>query len=421
MRKFYIMLAALAAMTLNAQDVQQGTIKVGDFDAPQTTYNGSYFDMAPTNFYLAHTGAQMLYTPAELADLQDKANVKITKLTFKFYSEYYETMTRDVKVSLQAVDATEFAVNDEGVKQFFNIDAPALEFELNCDLLDVYGENGEIVFDLTNAPFSLATGKTLLVTASFDAQEDDNCTDGSDYAPFYTSGIRGKAMVYTDNWTSFLDFAQGDYFPDATATLGCGTNVDLPVTKIDYTYEEQTEPQAYYLTGTFNRWGEVGAAPNILFQANEEGKLAASVDLVENDRFKVITVGDDGSTVWYGGTVEHPEDENAYFWVTEELLGIGLSLFPGDVYKDLIVFENAKYNLILEETPGTKSPAAGLTLTVTKEEDTPTAVNDINVDNIASVKFVNLAGQVSATPFEGLNIQVTTMKDGSKKAVKVIR
>ena len=158
-----------------------------------------------------------------------------------------------------------------------------------------------------------------------------------------------------------------------------------------------------------------------MFQANEEGKLAASVDLVENDRFKVISVGDDGSTVWYGGTVEHPEDENAYFWVTEELLGIGLSLFPGDVYKDLIVFENAKYNLILEETPGTKSPAAGLTLTVTKEEDTPTAVNDINVDNIASVKFVNLAGQVSATPFEGLNIQVTTMKDGSKKAVKVIR
>jgi hypothetical protein len=244
---------------------------------------------------------------------------------------------------------------------------------------------------------------------------------GSDYAPFYTSGITGKCMVYTDNWDSFIDYATGDDFPDATAMLGCGTNVDLPVTKIDYTYEEQTEPQAYYLTGTFNRWGEVGAAPNILFQANEEGKLAASVDLVENDRFKVITVGDDGSTVWYGGTVEHPEDENAYFWVTEELLGIGLSLFPGDVYKDLIVFENAKYNLILEETPGTKSPAAGLTLTVTKEEDTPTAVNDINVDNIASVKFVNLAGQVSATPFEGLNIQVTTMKDGSKKAVKVIR
>ena len=48
-------------------------------------------------------------------------------------------------------------------------------------------------------------------------------------------------------------------------------------------------------------------------------------------------------------------------------------------------------------------------------------MTDINVDNIASVKYVNLAGQVSTTPFDGVNIQVTTMKDGSKKAVKMIR
>lgn len=421
MRKFYILLAALAAMTLNAQDVQQGTINVGDFDEPQTTYNGSYFDMAPTNFYIAHTGAQMLYTPAELADMQDKANVKVTKLTFKFDCEDFYEYTRNIKVSLKAIDETEFAINDQGIKQFFNFNEPVLDFEWTCDMMEYYGENCEIVFDLANAPFSLEAGKTLLVTAIFDAAEDDNCTMGSDYAPFYTSGIGGKAMVYTNNWTSFAEYAQGNDFPDATATLGCGTNVQLPVTKIDYTYEEQTEPQAYYLTGTFNRWGEQGAAPNILFQANEEGKLAASVDLVENDRFKVITVDETGETIWYGGTVENPDQEYPYFWVTEELLGVGLSLYPGDAYKDLIVFEDGKYNLILEENMLAKSPAESLKLTVTKESDTPTAVNDINVDNIASVKYVNLAGQVSATPFEGLNIQVTTMKDGSKKAVKVIR
>jgi hypothetical protein len=68
------------------------------------------------------------------------------------------------------------------------------------------------------------------VTIVFDAEDDDNCTMGSDYAPFYTSGIRGRAMTYTDNWTSFVDYAQGDDFPNATAMLGCGTNVELPVT-----------------------------------------------------------------------------------------------------------------------------------------------------------------------------------------------
>jgi hypothetical protein len=420
MKKFYILLAALAAMTLNAQEVLQGTINVGDFDAPETVYNGSYFDMAPTNFYIAHTGAQMLYTPAELADLQDKANVKVTKLTFKFLCEDYKTYTRDIKVSLKAIDETEFAVNDQGIKQFFNFDAPQLEFEWSCDMVDYYYDDGEIVFDLTNNPFSLEAGKTLLVTAIFDAQDDDNCTMGSDYVPFYTSGISSKAMVYTNNWTSFVEYAQGDDFPDATAMLGCGTNVELPVTKIDYTYEEQEEPQVYFLTGTFNRWGEQGAAPNIEFMEDEDGNLTASVNLVANDRFKVITTDESGETIWYGGTVTNPDDETDYFWVTEELLGSGLTIFPGPEYHDFIVFEDGKYKLYLSPALG-KSPASSLILTVTKEEDVPTAVTDINVDNIASVKYVNLAGQVSATPFDGVNIQVTTMKDGSKKAVKMIR
>ena len=90
-------------------------------------------------------------------------------------------------------------------------------------------------FDLSEAPFALAAGKNLLVTIVFDAVDDDNCTMGSDYAPFYTSGIRGgKAMLYTNNWTSFIEYAQGNDFPDATAMLGCGTNVELPVTQITY-------------------------------------------------------------------------------------------------------------------------------------------------------------------------------------------
>ena len=118
MKKFYILLAALAAMTLNAQNVLQGSVNVGDYDEPQTTYNGSYFDMAPTNFYIAHTGAQLIYTPDELADMEGKTNIKVNKLSFKFYNETFEDITRDIKVYLQESDATEFAVVD-GIKQFF--------------------------------------------------------------------------------------------------------------------------------------------------------------------------------------------------------------------------------------------------------------------------------------------------------------
>ena len=83
MKKLTLLLAAVAAfgMCAQAQQVLDGVIEVGDFSNASTTYNGSYFDMAPTNFYLAHTGAQLLYTPDLLADLDGKQNVKIEGMT----------------------------------------------------------------------------------------------------------------------------------------------------------------------------------------------------------------------------------------------------------------------------------------------------------------------------------------------------
>ena len=241
MKKFYMILAAVAAMTMSAQaqTVNLGAVEVGDFDNPTEIYNGSYFDMAPTNFYLAHTGAQMLFTADELAEMQNKDGVKINKLTFKFNNAgTLEDIVRDVKLYLQETDATEFAVVD-GVKQFFEFGDPVVETEVTYELIYTMGEDVELVLELTE-PFALTSGKNLLVTVVCDAQDDDNCTMGSDYAPFYTSGIRGKAMVYTDNWTSFVDYALGEDFPDATASLGCGTNVELPVTKIEYSYSPST-------------------------------------------------------------------------------------------------------------------------------------------------------------------------------------
>ena len=62
---------------------------------------------------------------------------------------------------------------------------------------------------------------------------------GSDYAPFYTTNISGQAMTYTHNTTSFIEYAQGDDFPDATSVLGCGSNVNLPVTEIEYSYDDE--------------------------------------------------------------------------------------------------------------------------------------------------------------------------------------
>ena len=242
MKKFYLILAAMAAMTFNAQadHLVSRTLYVGDYENAEVIYNGSYFDMAPTNFYLAHTGAQLIYTADELADMQGKKDVMVTGISFKFANQgAFEEITRTVKLYLQEIDETAFAVV-EGVKQFFTFDNLVTEYEVTYDMYDFMYEDNEVVFDLADMPFAVATGKSLLMTIVFDALDDDNCTIGSDYAPFYTTSIRSKGMVYTNNWTGFEAYAEGPNFPDATAMLGCGTNVELPVTKIDFCYSEHS-------------------------------------------------------------------------------------------------------------------------------------------------------------------------------------
>ena len=236
MKRYYMILAAIAAMAISAQAQFLGWIEVGDYYNAAELYNGSYFDMAPTNFYLAHTGAQMIYTPDLLTGMEYKGGVKVKYLNFKFYCESFEEIVRNAKVYLQEIDATEFAINDDGVKQFFNFGELVAEGRYDIDLLEGYGDDMVLALE-TAEPFSFTPGKSLLVTIVFDAEDDDNCTMGSDYAPFYTSGIRDRAMTYTNNWTSFVDYAQGDNFPDASAMMGCGTNVELPVTEIGFTYD----------------------------------------------------------------------------------------------------------------------------------------------------------------------------------------
>ena len=269
MKKFYMILAAVAAMTMSAQAQSVGTVEVGDFVNPTEIYNASYFDIAPTNFYLAHTGAQMLYTVDELADMQDKTDVEITAISFKFRNDcWYDDIVRDVKIYMEAIDDTQFAVNENGVKQFFNFDNQVYEANEVYAMLDFFGEDVEMKFEL-DEPFALEAGKTLLVTIVFDAEDDDNCTGGSDDVPFYTSGIRSKCMVYTDNWTSFLNYEE---FPDATAMLGCGTNAELPVTLFDYTYGAGTTAIQEVKAAA-----QDGAYYNLMGQKFTEGNMPAGI------------------------------------------------------------------------------------------------------------------------------------------------
>ncbi len=284
--KKLLSLLFVAVLTMSAHAQFLGWIEVGDYYNPTEIYNGSYFDVAPTNFYLAHTGAQMIYTSDLLTSMAGKDGVKIKYLNFKFSSESFEAIVRNAKIYLQEIDATEFAINENGVKQFFTFGELVAEGRYEIDLYDFYGEDQSLVMEIEES-FNFTLGKSLLVTIVFDAEDDDNCTMGSDYAPFYTSGIRGKAMTYTDNWTSFVDYAMSDQFPDATAMQGCGTNVELPVTEIGYTYERMLGDA----NGDANiSIADVTALINFLLSGDPTGFYEVNADINEDGKTSIADV-----------------------------------------------------------------------------------------------------------------------------------
>ena len=52
----------------------------------------------------------------------------------------------------------------------------------------------------------------------------------------------------------------------------------------------------------------------------------------------------------------------------------------------------------------------------------PTAVNDnLATKTVASVEYVNMAGQKSSTAFDGINVMVTRYTDGTTSTTKVVR
>ena len=379
MKKFYMILAAIAAMTMTAQAQNWATIDVGDWDNA-TTYNGSYFDMAPTTFYVAHTGVQMLYTPDMLADMDGKQNVRIKGLTFMFHDETFEDIARNVKIYVLETDATEFAVNEEGVKQFFPFGEQVWEEDRVYEMLYSYGEDYTTAFRF-DCPFT--PGKSLLVTMVFDAFDDDNCTMGSDYAPFYTSGIRSKAMTYTNNGTSFVDYAVSPDFPDATAVLGCGTNVDLPLTRIQYTYEEGTEPTEKTGAPVFNGYTTDGI----------------------HAYFVEINPTDEGSVIYY--RILYPGEEEYTEWA---------------VYNERLSFEgDGKHRVEAYAVAPGKLPSEQIAYEFVVEPEPPTAISEMmNGKTVAGVRYFNLAGQ-EMTEANGLTIMVTTYTDGTTSAVKVVK
>lgn len=73
------------------------------------------------------------------------------------------------------------------------------------------------------------------------------------------------------------------------------------------------------------------------------------------------------------------------------------------------------------ETHTFTMPEGEVSIEATFEEETPTGIEGISMENVKSVRYYNAAGVESATPFQGVNIVVRVMNDGSKSVIKVVK
>lgn len=225
-------------------------------------------------------------------------------------------------------------------------------------------------------------------------------------------------------WTWFdmsaLGQVSGIFFTmDSSDKSENGINTPTYFAMDRLTVSDTAEETKYYITGGFNGWSTQDPP-----ELTEEGYTFTVVDDPEGDHpldFKLLTWGGE-DWIWIGGISENEGVD--YFDVTDEMMENGqeISLYAGPEYVNFRLPEAGTYKVTLLREQIAKDPLAGVKIVVSKEnEPTPTAVNDINAKAVAGVKYVNIAGQVSNKPFDGVNIMVTTYTDGTKSAVKVIK
>lgn len=224
-------------LSTEAPQPQKDSVNVGDYqgalDGASTAklYEGSFFSVAPTTFYLKHTGSQIIYTKADLAQVAGK---EITALKFVFNNQgLYQAYPRTVNVKMKEIgkDAFEYDNDRKDYLFFEENDAKAVlsNYQYDEDFSAYYGTNGEMVLTL-DKPFAYTGTGNLLVSISFDGTEA--CESAFDMTFYYNPEAKNKAMTFTHDDVSFADYQETDDWPKAG--LNTGTRLEQPVTQLVY-------------------------------------------------------------------------------------------------------------------------------------------------------------------------------------------
>ena len=178
------------------------------------------------------------------------------------------------------------------------------------------------------------------------------------------------------------------------------------------------EIEELYVVGDFNGWSTTEGVVELV--ENESNEFVGTVEFEANGEFKLITPNPDVTAttgwIWFGGQDDNGVD---YFEINEGMLDHEISLVDGANFR---VVDAGEYTITVKEAavvPGGKGVQEPLVMIVTK--NAPQAIETIGSENVSAVRYYNLQGVESATPFEGVNIVVRMMNDGTKSVSKMVK
>ena len=302
-----ILTLLLLAMGLTRAMADDQTLSLGNYEEvvagdwnEDQCYQGSWWMIAPTQFYVKHTGSQFIYTKEQLAQMAGK---EVKGMSFVFYNQSsFSAIPRTINVWVKEIDDDAFAYNDEkkayAYFDFDDAEKVLTDYAFDTDFVDYYCLNGELNLAFDKA-FAYSGDKNLLVTITFDG--DETAETSSDIEFYYNTDAENMAMSTNSDNVTFADYHESEDWPYAKGagyTVSHATQLAQPLTQ--FTYQEAAKPEVKpaELTGTVSCDGEPIMGATVTLTSGEtkyevtsdaEGKYTLNIKAENVDKEYTLT------------------------------------------------------------------------------------------------------------------------------------
>ena len=302
-----ILTLLLLAMGLTRAMADDQTLSLGNYEEvvagdwnEDQCYQGSWWMIAPTQFYVKHTGSQFIYTKEQLAQMAGK---EVKGMSFVFYNQSsFSAIPRTINVWVKEIDDDAFAYNDEkkayAYFDFDDAEKVLSDYTFDTDFVDYYCQNGELNLAFDKA-FAYSGDKNLLVTITFDG--DETAETSSDIEFYYNTDAENMAMSTNSDNVTFADYHESEDWPYAKGagyTVSHATQLAQPLTQ--FTYQEAAKPEVKpaELSGTVSCDGEPIMGATVTLTSGEtkyevtsdaEGKYTQNIEAENVDKEYTLT------------------------------------------------------------------------------------------------------------------------------------